>query len=287
MTKIIECVPNFSEGSDLALVDDIVSAIKTAKILDVHSDADHNRSVVTILGEPAAVSQAAFDLTQRAMQLLDIREHKGEHPFIGVVDVVPFVPVAGCSMLGVCKLAHDFGKKLSEELALPVYFYGEAAKKKNRKELPDVRRGGYASLEQEIDKPERKPDLGSNLHPTAGAVAVGVRDFLIAYNINLNTRDLDIAKSIAKNIREKSGGLKGVRALGIDLMSKGITQVSINLTDHRMTSLKKVFDEVVKWAKEYKVDLVNSEIVGMLPKDAVFSGMNDYLKLNVVPKTLM
>ncbi|MBU1027393.1 MAG: glutamate formimidoyltransferase [Candidatus Margulisbacteria bacterium] len=287
MTKIIECVPNFSEGSDLALVDDIVSAIKTAKILDVHSDADHNRSVVTILGEPAAVSQAAFDLTQRAMQLLDIREHKGEHPFIGVVDVVPFVPVAGCSMLGVCKLAHDFGKKLSEELALPVYFYGEAAKKKNRKELPDVRRGGYASLEQEIDKPERKPDLGSNLHPTAGAVAVGVRDFLIAYNINLNTRDLDIAKSIAKNIREKSGGLKGVRALGIDLMSKGITQVSINLTDHRMTSLKKVFDEVIKWAKEYKVDLVNSEIVGMLPKDAVFSGMNDYLKLNVVPKTLM
>ncbi len=286
MTKTVECVPNFSEGSDLALVDDIVSAIKTAKVLDVHSDADHNRSVVTILGEPAAVSQAAFDLTQRAMQLLDIKEHQGEHPFIGIVDVVPFVPIENVSVKETVKLAHDFGKNVFSKLALPVYFYGEAAKKKEHRELPDVRRGGYAILKQEINKPERKPDIGDGLHPTAGAVAVGVRDFLIAYNVNLDTRDLDIAKSIAKNIREKSGGLKGVRALGIDLTSKGLTQVSINLTDHRMTSLKKVFDEVEKWSNEYKVGIVNSEVVGMLPKDAIFPEMNDYLKLNVVPKTI-
>lgn len=284
MNKVIECVPNFSEGKDLALVDDIVSAIKTAKVLDVHSDPDHNRSVVTILGEPKAVKQAAFDLTERAMQLLDVNEHEGEHPYIGVMDVVPFVPISGISVKETCKLAHDFGSDLWKKLKLPVYFYGKAAKKKGRRELPDVRRGGYFILRQEIGKPERKPDVGQGLHVTAGAVAVGVRDFLIAYNVNLESRDLDIAKSIAKNIREKSGGLPGVRALGIDLKSRGITQVSINLTDHKMTSLKAVFDEVGKWAKEYKVNMIESEVVGMIPKEAVFDGMNEYLKIKVVPK---
>ncbi len=284
MTKIVECVPNFSEGADLALVDDIVSAIKTAKVLDVHSDPDHNRSVVTILGSPEEVKQAAFDLTERAMQLLDIKEHEGEHPYIGVVDVIPFVPVKNISVKETVKLAREFGKDAAAKLALPVYFYGEAALIPERKELPDVRRGGYFLLQQEIDKPHRKPDIGHGLHVTAGAVAVGVRDFLIAFNVNLDTRDLDIAKSIAKNIREKSGGLPGVRALGIDLKSKGITQVSINLTDHKMTSLKQVFDEVKKWAKEYQVKIINSEVVGILPKDAIFSEMSEYLKLNVAPK---
>ncbi len=286
MSKVVECVPNFSEGKDLALVDDIVSAIKTAKVLDVHSDPDHNRSVVTILGEPEAVRQAAFDLTERAMQLLDVNEHEGEHPYIGVVDVVPFVPIKDISVKEVCDLAWEFGRDVAVKLALSVYFYGEAAKKKERRELPDVRRGGYFILRQEIDKPERKPDIGEGLHVTAGAVAVGVRDFLIAYNMNLDTQDLDIAKSIAKNIREKSGGLAGVRALGIDLKSKGITQVSINLTDHKMTSLKAVFDEVKKWAGEYKVNIIESEVVGMMPKEAIFDGMNEYLKLKVVPRSI-
>jgi len=286
MNKIVECVPNFSEGKDLALVDDIVSAIKTAKVLDVHSDPDHNRSVVTILGEPEAVKQAAFDLTERAMQLLDVNDHEGEHPFVGVMDVVPFVPVSGISINETSKLAHDFGNDLWKKLKLPVYFYGKAAKKRERGELPDVRRGGYFILRQEIDKPERKPDVGKGLHVTAGAVAVGVRDFLIAYNVNLESQDLDIAKSIAKNIREKSGGLAGVRALGIDLKSKGITQVSINLTDHKMTSLKAVFDEVKKWAGEYQVNVLDSEIVGMIPKEAIFPEMNEHLKLKVVPKLI-
>jgi len=277
--KIVECVPNFSEGSDLALVDDIVSAVKTAKVLNLHSDPDHNRSVVTILGEPQAVKQAAFDLTERAMQLLDVREHQGAHPFIGVVDVIPFVPIAGCSVSEVCKLAYSLGEDLWKKLKLPAYFYGEAAKIPERKELPHVRRGGYLILQKEIDQRHRKPDVGHGLHVTAGAVSIGVRDFLIAFNVNLDSADRDIAKSIAKNIREKHGGLRGVRALGMELRSKGITQVSINITNHKTTSLKQVFDEVKKWTKEYQVKILNSEIVGMVPKDAVFSEMKEYLKL--------
>ncbi len=263
MSKVVECVPNFSEGSDLALVEDIVSAIKSAKVLNIHSDPDHNRSVVTILGEPQKVEEAAFELTERAVQLLDIREHTGEHPFMGVVDVVPFVPIKNITVEETVKLARDFGKKVVAKLALPVYFYGEI----NGKELPSVRKGGF------------EPDLGQGRHVTAGTVAVGVRDFLIAFNVNLNTQDIDIAKSIAKNIREKSGGLPGIRALGIELGSRNITQVSINITNHRMTSIKKVFDQVKKWAKEYKVEIIESELVGLIPKEAVFAGMAEYLRL--------
>ncbi|MDI6731002.1 MAG: glutamate formimidoyltransferase [Candidatus Margulisbacteria bacterium] len=267
MSKLVECVPNFSEGADLALVDEIVAAIKTAKVLNVHSDPDHNRSVVTILGEPDAVMLAAFSLTERAVQLLDINEHVGEHPFIGVMDVIPFIPVKEISIPATVALAKELAGELWNKLKLPVYFYGAAAVNPNRKELPAVRRGSYP------------PDVGSGLHPTAGAVAVGVRDYLIAFNVNLTTNDLSIAQSIAKNIREKSEGLPGVRALGIDLKSRGITQVSINITDHKTTSLKQVFDEVKRWAKEYQVGIIESELVGMLPQAAVFQGMKNLLKL--------
>ena len=279
MPKLVECVPNFSEGSDLTLVEDIVSAIKSAKVLDLHSDPDHNRSVVTMVGEPEGVKQAAFDLTERAMQLLDIREHNGVHPFIGVVDVIPFVPLRDCEMQEVIDLSWKLCEELWQQLKLPVYFYGRSAKVPERKELSYVRKGGYALLKKEIDQPQRKPDLGHGLHLTAGAVAVGARDYLIAFNVNLNTTDRDIAKSIAKNIREKDGGLRGVRALGVELPSRGITQVTINILDHRETSLKKVFDEVKKWAKEYQVEIIESEIVGLIPASAVFEGMKDYLKL--------
>jgi len=277
-SNLIECVPNFSEGCDSALIDDIVSAIKTAKVLNVHSDPDHNRSVVTIVGSPQDVKQAAFDLTERAMQLLDVTDHVGEHPYIGVVDVIPFVPVH-CALSTVCSLAYELGLELWEKLGLPVYFYGEAAKIKERKELPYVRKGGYKNLLEEIDSPHRRPDVGEGLHVSAGATAVGVRDLLIAFNVNLATSDLSLAKSIANNIREKSGGLAGVRALGIPLYSRGITQVSINICDHRTTSIKKVFDEVTKWAFEYQVGIIESEIVGMVPEEAVFEGMVEYLNL--------
>jgi len=279
MLKLVECVPNFSEGEDLTVIEDIVSAVKTAKVLNLHSDPDHNRSVVTFIGEPEAVKQAAFDLTQRAMQLLDVNQHQGAHPFIGVVDVIPFIPLKNCKMSEIQSLAHHFGKELWDKLKLPVYFYGEAAIIAERKELPNVRRGGFFSLKQEINQPHRKPDVGHGLHTTAGAVAVGARSYLIAFNVNLDTRDLDSAKSIAKNIREKDGGLPGIRALGVELESRGITQVSINVIDYKKTSLKKVYDEVKKWAKEYQVNIANSELVGMIPQEAVFPQMKEYLKL--------
>jgi len=279
VSKLVECVPNFSEGSDPALIDDMVSAIKDVKILDLHSDPDHNRSVLTFMGEPEKIKQAAFDLTERAMQLLDVREHTGVHPFIGVVDVIPFIPLQGLKMEDVVILSHRLGQELWDKLKLPVYFYGEAAKVIERKDLSYVRKGGYAILKNEINDAHRRPDVGEGLHITAGATAVGARNYLIAFNVNLDTSDRDIAKSIAKNIREKDGGLPGVRALGVELKSQGITQVTINIVDHQETLLKKVFDEVCKWAKEYKVKIIDSEIVGLIPASAAFPEMREYLKL--------
>ena len=276
---MIECVPNFSEGEDEELIGQIISAAKTAKVLDVHSDPDHNRSVVTLVGTPKEVKQAAFDLTERAMQLLDVQKHEGVHPFIGVMDVIPLIPLKGSTMQEAIGAAHDLGKELWEKLKLPVYFYGQAAKIKERADLPYVRKGGYEALRREINSPHRKPDIGQGLHMTAGAVAVGARNFLIAYNINLKTNDLTIAQSIAQNIRESHGGLKGVRALGLELKSQGLTQVSINITDHQETSLRQVFNEVKIWAKEYQVEILYSEIVGLLPQDAVFPDIKDVLKL--------
>jgi len=279
VTKLIECVPNFSAGTDSDLIEEIVSAIRSAKVRDLHSDPDHNRSVVTMWGEPQAIKQAAFELTERAMQLLDIRDHAGVHPFIGVVDVIPFIPLRDCSMAETVALARELGSDLWSKLKLPVYFYGEAALVKERRDLPMVRKGGYRALQQEINTPQRRPDVGTGLHASAGAVAVGAREFLIAFNVNLKSRELDLAQSIAKNIREKNGGLPGVRALGLELASRGLTQVSVNIVDHQKTSLKKLFDEINKWAKEYEVEIEGSELVGLIPASACFEGMKDYLRL--------
>lgn len=279
MPKLIECVLNFSEGADSAIIEEIVDAVKTAKVLDLHSDPDHNRSVVTFIGAPKEVKQGAFSLTERAMQLLDVREHIGVHPFIGVVDVIPFIPLRDADMRETAALARELGEELWKKLNLPVYFYGEAALIKERRELSFVRRGGYAALKNEIDLPHRRPDTGKGLHFSAGATAVGARNFLIAFNVNLKSNALDIAKSIASNIREKSGGLPGVRALGVEIRSRGITQVTINIVDHQKTSLAKVFDEVKKWADEYEVKILESEIIGLIPSAAAFSGMKEYLKL--------
>lgn len=287
MSKLIECVLNFSEGADLSVVEEIVEAVKTAKVLDVHSDPDHNRSVVTFIGSPEKVKQGAYNLTERALQLLDVREHQGAHPFIGVVDVIPFIPLRETTMNEAVILAHQLGEELWRDFKLPVYFYGEAARIAERKELPYVRKGGYQTLRNEIDDPHRKPDVGKGLHVTGGAVAVGARDFLIAFNVNLDTTDRDLAKSIAKNIREKDGGLPGVRALGLELASRGITQVSVNITNHRETSIKIVYDEIVEWAKEYKVKIIESELIGLIPASAAFPGIKENLKLKNLNQNLI
>jgi len=286
--NMLECVPNFSEGRDESLIEQIISAVKTAEILDVHSDPDHNRSVLTMVGKTEGLKQAAFDLTERAMQLMDVREHQGEHPFIGVVDVIPFIPLGGSSMEEAIRVAQALGKDLWKKLKLPVYYYGEAASIAERQDLPYVRKGGYEALRREIQDKHRRPDEGEGLHVTAGAVAVGARDFLIAFNVDLKTQDLDITRSIAKNIREKHGGLPGVRALGLNLPSRSLTQVSINITDHKETSLRRVFDEVVIWAREYQVEILGSELVGLIPKAAVLPEMKDHLKLrNFSPDSIL
>ncbi|MDD5593258.1 MAG: glutamate formimidoyltransferase, partial [Candidatus Margulisbacteria bacterium] len=287
MAKIIECVPNFSEGRDETIIDEIVDSVKTAKVLDLHSDPDHNRSVVTLIGSPEGVKQAAIDLTERAMQLLNVNDHAGVHPFIGVVDVIPFIPVKEATMQDAVVLAHQTGNDLWEKLKLPVYFYGEAAKIAERRDLPYVRKGSFHALINELNDPRRQPDVGRGLNPNGGAVAVGARNFLIAFNVDLDTVEDDIAVSIAKAIREKDGGLPGVRALGLFLESRGISQVSINITNHLETSLKVVYDEVVSWAKEYKVKILESEIVGLIPASAAFEGMKEYLKLRSLDKNMI
>lgn len=276
---MFECVLNFSEGEDASVIGQIVSAVKTAKVLDVHSDPDHNRSVVTMIGDKEGIRAAAFDLTKRAVQLLDINEHAGVHPYIGVVDVIPFIPLGDSTIKEAVAIAYKLGEKFWREIKLPVYYYGDAAIISERKDLPYVRKGGYKNLKEEINEKHRKPDVGEGLHQNAGAVAVGARNFLIAFNINLKTQDLDIARSIAKNIREKDGGLPGVRALGLELLSKKCTQVSINITNHKETSIIKVFDQVKSWAKEYQVEIIGSELVGMIPKEATFPDMNEYLNI--------
>lgn len=276
---MLECVPNFSEGRDTDAIEQIVSAVRSCKVLDVHSDPDHNRTVVTYVGEPKKAIQAAFELCDRAVQILDVNTHEGVHPFIGIVDVIPFIPLHGLKMKDAKDAAWKLGEMLWKKLKLPVYYYGEAAKVKDRKDLSYVRRGGYQALKVGIDSKERKPDVGHGLHHSAGAVAVGARDFMVAFNVNLKNNDLDVAKSIAKNIREKSGGLKGIRALGLELRSKGITQVSINLCDHEETSLARVFDQIEMWAKEYKVEILGSELVGLLPEEAYFEGIEKQIRL--------
>jgi len=276
---IIECVPNISEGRDEEVVRQIFAVLKGVEVKNIHVDPDHNRSVVTFFGTPQNVEKAAFNMTLTAMQLLDIDKHEGVHPYIGVVDVIPFIPYKNAVMKDAVSIAHSLGKKLWKKLKLPVYYYGSAAKVPERTDLPYVRKGGYPALKNEIHLDARIPDEGKGLHITAGAVAVGARNFLIAFNVNLNTQDVAIAQSIAKNIREKHGGLKGVRALGLPLKSRDLTQVSINLVDHKETPLKRVFEWVSKWAYEYKVEIVESEIVGMIPREAVFLNMENLLKI--------
>ncbi|NQU18458.1 MAG: glutamate formimidoyltransferase [Candidatus Saganbacteria bacterium] len=272
---MLECVPNFSEGRDSDLIDQIILSVKACPILDFHSDPDHNRTVVTFAGDDEKVIQAAYELSTAALELIDINKHAGAHPFLGSVDVVPFIPLKNTPMKNAVTAANTLGEMLWKEHALPAYLYGHAAKISERVDLPYVRKGGLKVLKNEFSSKHRQPDIGDKLHPYAGAIAIGARDFLIAFNVNLKTPDIDIARLIAKNIRGE-----GVRALGLYLESRKITQVSINLTDHKKTSLKDVFGSVKKWAKEEKVEILESELVGMLPKEAVFDGMKEYLQLN-------
>jgi glutamate formiminotransferase/formiminotetrahydrofolate cyclodeaminase len=284
MKRIVECVPNFSEGRDAAKIDAIIVAmleVPGVHLLDRESDADHNRSVVTLAGEPEPVAEAALRGVGKAAELIDLTKHSGAHPRMGATDVVPFIPVEGVSIEDCVALAKKVGREIWERYKIPVYFYEAAAQRPERANLESIRRGQFEGLLAEVPKnPDRAPDVGNAaLHPTAGATVVGARKFLVAYNINLNTPDIEIAKKIGKNIRFSNGGLRYVKAMGVDLRARNLAQVSINMTDFEQTPLHRVFEMVKREAERYGVSIVGSEIVGLIPKRAIEITADFYLQL--------
>jgi glutamate formiminotransferase len=281
--KIIECVPNFSEGRDSKKIEAIARVFKShpaVRLADYSADADHNRSVFTFMGKPGDVLEAALAASSKALEMIDMREQSGVHPRLGAVDVVPFIPLRGAKMKDAVDAAHIFGKLLYERFAVPVYFYGFAARNGQCVELPDVRRGGYERLADKITCAEGTPDVGeSKFNERSGAAAVGARDLLVAYNINLDCDNLNLARHIASRIREKHGGLRHVRAIGVILKSRTLAQVSMNLTNCKETPLKTVFDEVKTMAAEGGVEVLESELIGLMPKCALAGTTPQCLKL--------
>lgn len=284
MRRLAECVPNFSEGRDATKVDALVEAMQAVPgvvVLDREMDADHNRCVITLVGEPEAVAEAALRGVGKAVELIDLTRHTGAHPRIGAADVVPFVPVEGVTIEDCVVLARRVGREIWERYRVPVYFYEAAATRPDRVNLENIRKGQFEGLREEVRKnPDRAPDVGTaELHPTAGAVVVGARKFLIAYNINLATPDVEIARKIARTIRFSSGGLRYVKAMGVELRARGLAQVSINLTDFEQTPLHVVFEMVKREAARYGVNVVGSEIVGLVPKRAIEMTADYYIQL--------
>ncbi|HEY47507.1 MAG TPA: glutamate formimidoyltransferase [Anaerolineae bacterium] len=277
--KIIECIPNFSEGRNTAVIDAIQTAIAATAgihILDRHSDEDHNRSVITFIGSPEAVAQAAFSAIEIAAELIDLDKHRGEHPRIGATDVVPFVPISGVTMEECVELARSLGKRVGEELGIPVYLYENAATRPDRKNLEKIRKGEYEKLKEIIQ--DRVPDFGPACMGTAGATVIGARPPLIAYNVYLSTDDVSIAKNIARSVRQSSGGLPHVKALG--MLVEGRAQVSMNLTDYTKTPIAQVVEAIRHEAEGYGVSLHHSELVGLIPQAALVDAAQWYLQLD-------
>lgn len=284
MSTLVECVPNFSEGRDKTKVDALVAALCSVPgvaLLDQEMDADHNRCVITIVGPKEAVAEAALRGVGKAAELIDLTKHQGAHPRIGAADVIPFVPIEGVSIEDCVELARQVGEQIWQRFQIPVYLYEAAATRPERTNLENIRRGQFEGLRGEITRnPERAPDFGeARLHPTAGATVVGARKFLIAYNINLNTPDVGIAKQIAKAVRFSSGGLRYVKAMGVDLKARHLAQVSMNLTDFERTPIFRVFELVRREAARYGASIVGSEIVGLIPKKALEAAGDFYLQL--------
>lgn len=279
---LIECVPNFSEGRRPEVIEQIVGAIGAVPevlVLDVESDADHHRSVVTFAGPPEAMVAGAFAGIQAAQRLIDLDQHQGAHPRLGATDVVPFIPIRDATLADCVALARQLGQRVGDELGIPVYLYEEAATRPERRNLADVRRGEYEALKQSLGHdPARAPDFGPATLTPAGATVIGARAPLIAYNVYLSTGDVEVAKKIAKAIRHSSGGLRYVKALG--LLVEGRAQVSINMTDFRATPLHRAFDLIRAEAARYGVLPTESEIVGLVPEDALLDVAEHYLQLN-------
>ena len=283
MAKIVECVPNFSEARRPEVVAQIrsaIAAIEGVTFLDQHSDADHNRTVLTFVGEPEAVERAAFDAIKIAAQLIDLDHHTGEHPRIGATDVVPFVPISGVTLEECVAMAKRVGERVGKELNIPVYLYEAAATRPDRENLENIRRGQYEGLKAEIESnPDRQPDYGPAKLGPAGATVIGARSFLIAFNVYLNTGDVEIAKKIAKAVRHSSGGLRYVKAAGF--LVEGQAQVSMNLTNYRKTPIARVVETIRREAARYGCAITKSELVGLTPQDALIDAAQWYLQLDM------
>lgn len=283
MNKIIECVPNFSEGRDLQKIDQIISPFRGkqgVKLLDYSNDEDHNRLVVTVVGEPEPLRDAVLEAIGIAVKLIDLNHHTGQHPRMGAVDVVPFIPIKNVTMEEAIALSKEVGAEVGKRYNLPVFLYEKSASAPHRENLAAVRKGEFEGMAEKIKLPEWQPDFGlAERHATAGTVAIGARMPLVAYNINLNTPNLDIAHDIAKKIRFIGGGLRYCKAMGVELKDRGITQVSINMTDYTRTALYRAFELTRVEARRYGVSIVGSEIIGLVPMEALIDTASYYLGL--------
>lgn len=283
MNKIVECVPNFSEGRDLQKIDKIISPFRGkqgVKLLDYSNDEDHNRLVVTVVGEPEPLRDAVLEAIGVAVQLIDLNHHTGQHPRMGAVDVVPFIPIKNVTMEEAIALSKEVGEEVAKRYNLPVFLYEKSASAPHRENLAAVRKGEFEGMAEKIKQPEWQPDFGpAERHVTAGTVAIGARMPLVAYNINLSTPSLEIAHDIAKKIRFIGGGLRYCKAMGVELKDRGITQVSINMTDYTRTALYRAFELVRIEARRYGVSIVGSEIIGLVPMEALIDTASYYLGL--------
>ena len=279
----MECVPNFSEGRDLQKIDKIVAPFRGkqgVKLLDYSNDEDHNRLVVTVVGEPEPLRDAVLEAIGVAVELIDLNHHQGQHPRMGAVDVVPFIPIRNVTMEEAVALSKEVGKEVAKRYNLPVFLYEKSASAPHRENLAAVRKGEFEGMAEKIKQPEWHPDFGlAERHPTAGTVAIGARMPLVAYNINLNTPSLEIAHDIAKKIRFIGGGLRYCKAMGVELKDRGITQVSINMTDYTRTALYRAFELVRVEARRYGVSIGGSEIIGLVPMEALIDTASYYLGL--------
>lgn len=284
MARLVECVPNFSEGRRPEIIGEIVRTIEAVPgttMLDSEMDKDHNRAVVTFVGEPEVVEEAAFQAIKKASELIDMEKHKGEHPRMGATDVCPFIPISGVTMKTCVAMAQRLGERVGKELEIPVYLYEEAATKQSRQNLAEIRKGEYEAIRDEIATvPERKPDYGpSKTHPKAGAIAIGARPFLIAFNVYLNTENLDIAKKIANAVRFQTGGFRYVKAMGFAIKERKQVQISMNLVNFEGTPIFRVYEAIKSEAARYGLLPVSSEVVGLTPMEAIVQVADFYLGL--------
>ncbi len=282
--KLVECIPNFSEGRNKDKIADIVSTIKNSdgvRLLDVSSDYDHNRTVVTFIGGPEDVCQAAYKACEKGCEVIDMSKHTGEHPRMGATDVIPFVPVKDVTMDECITLAGKLGKRIGDNLHIPVYMYESASTKPERADLAYIRRGQYEGFFDKIKKTGWEPDFGPReVSIKSGVTAVGARPPLVAFNVNLNSRNLGIAKKIAKAVRNSSGGYRYVKAIGVNITEKNMVQVSMNMTDYKKTPLYRVYEQIKMEAARYGVSIAECEIIGLLPSQALIDTAVSYLQIH-------